>query len=107
MSRILGGNSSVSIVSATAGLCRSPGSFGAFVDVHMTISEPFRRNPIGTARGVPSFATWARRVVPRASSSRLSGRFRTSVISVESTGGRLFGWVTDPEGNRVELRQAV
>ncbi|MGI5153144.1 hypothetical protein ACQEVC_43380 [Plantactinospora sp. CA-294935] len=47
----------MSIVRATAGLLRRAGSFGAFVGVHMTISEPFQVNMIGTLRGVPSLAT--------------------------------------------------
>ena len=57
MSRILGGCTSVSIVRATIGFARRAASFGAFFDVHMTISEPFQVNAIGTARGVPSLAT--------------------------------------------------
>ena len=57
MSRILGGCTSVSIVRATIGLSRRAGSFGAFFVVHMTISEPFQVNAIGTLRGVPSLAT--------------------------------------------------
>ena len=56
-SRIFGGCTSVSIVSATTGLTRSACSFGAFVDVHSTSCSPFQVNAIGTARGVPSFAT--------------------------------------------------
>ena len=86
MSRIFGGCTSVSIVRATAGLARRLCSFGAFFDVHMTICEPFQTNAIGTARGVPSLATYARRVRSRASSSWLSGRFSTSVISFGCTG---------------------
>jgi hypothetical protein len=57
MSRIFGGCTSVSIVSATSGLCRREGSFGAFFVVQTTISEPFQVNAIGTLRGVPSLAT--------------------------------------------------
>ena len=57
MSRILGGCTSVSIVRATAGLWRRAVSFGAFFEVHMTISEPFQVNAIGMLRGVPSLAT--------------------------------------------------
>ena len=57
MSRILGGCTSVSIVRATVGFSRRAGSFGAFFVVHMTISEPFQVNAIGTLRGVPSLAT--------------------------------------------------
>ena len=41
----------------TVGLLRRAGSFGAFFEVHMTISEPFHVNTIGTLRGVPSLAT--------------------------------------------------
>ena len=57
MSKILGGCTSVSIVRATVGLLRRAGSFGAFFVVHMTISEPFQVNAMGTLRGVPSLAT--------------------------------------------------
>ena len=57
MSKILGGCTSVSIVRATAGFSRRDGSFGAFFAVHMTISEPFQVNAIGTLRGLPSLAT--------------------------------------------------
>jgi hypothetical protein len=57
MSKILGGCTSVSIVRATFGFLRRAESFGAFFVVHMTISEPFQVNPIGTFRGVPSLAT--------------------------------------------------
>src|SRR5882762_8580149 len=81
MSRILGGCTSVSIVRATIGLARRLGSFGAFFAVQMTISEPFQLNPTGTLRGVPSLATYARRVKSRSNISWLSGRFRTSVTS--------------------------
>src|SRR5205807_5716148 len=52
-----------------------------FFVVHMTICEPFQTKPIGTLRGVPSLATYARRVRSRANNSLLSGRFRISVIS--------------------------
>src|SRR5215203_4501675 len=51
MSRIFGGCTSVSIVSATSGSCRSEGSFGAFFGVQTTISEPFQVNAIGMLRG--------------------------------------------------------
>ena len=51
MSRILGGCTSVSIVRATAGFSRRAGSFGAFFDVHMTISVPFQVNAIGMHAG--------------------------------------------------------
>src|SRR5690349_9320199 len=81
ISRILGGCTSVSIVSATIGFSRRAGSLGAFFVVHMMICEPFQVNAIGTLRGVPSLATYASRVRSRASSSRLIGRFRISVIS--------------------------
>ena len=47
----------MSIVSATSGLRRREGSFGAFFDVQTTISEPFQEKAIGTLRGVPSLAT--------------------------------------------------
>ena len=57
MSKILGGCTSVSIVRATIGFSPKAQSFGAFFEVHMTISEPFQVNPIGTFRGVPSLAT--------------------------------------------------
>jgi len=57
MSSSFGGCTSVSIVSATAGLSRREGSFGAFFVVQTTISEPFQVNPIGMLRGVPSLAT--------------------------------------------------
>ena len=57
MSRILGGCTSVSIVSATIGFSPRARSFGAFFDVHITICDPFQANPIGTFRGVPSLAT--------------------------------------------------
>ena len=57
MSRICGGCTSVSMVRATAGLCRSDLIFGAFFGVHMTIVDPFQLNPIGTDLGVPSLAT--------------------------------------------------
>jgi hypothetical protein len=73
----------VSIVRATAGLRRSEASFGALVGEHMTISDPFQLNPIGTVRGVPSLATYASRVMSRASISWLNGRFRTSVTSYD------------------------
>jgi hypothetical protein len=46
----------LSIVRATAGLWRRARSFGAFFDVHMTISEPFQVNAIGIDRGVPFLA---------------------------------------------------
>jgi hypothetical protein len=69
MRRILGGCTSVSMVRATAGFSPRDGSFGAFFEVHMTISEPFQTNAIGTLRGVPSLATYAKRVTSRASSS--------------------------------------
>ncbi|WP_441296815.1 hypothetical protein [Allokutzneria sp. A3M-2-11 16] len=72
----------MSIVSAIAGFARRDGSFGALVLVHMTISEPFQVKAIGTVRGVPSLATYARRVMSRASSSWLPGRFRTSMTSL-------------------------
>jgi hypothetical protein len=45
------------MVRATAGFLRRAGNFGAFFAVHITISEPFQLNPIGTLRGVPSLAT--------------------------------------------------
>jgi hypothetical protein len=82
----------VSIVSATAGLRRSAGSFRAFVDVHMTISAPFQWNPIGIDRGVPSSATKASRVRSRARSSWLSGWLRTSSTALLFMIGLLLGW---------------
>src|SRR6188472_3207665 len=85
MSKILGGCTSVSIVRATVGLLCRAGSFGAFFVVHMTISAPFQMNAIGTLRGVPSLATYAKRVMSRANSSWLIGRLRTSVISFGCT----------------------
>ncbi len=57
ISRIFGGWTSVSTVRATVGFARSPWSFGAFLEVHMTTSEPFHVKAIGTLRGVPSLAT--------------------------------------------------
>jgi uncharacterized membrane protein YedE/YeeE len=57
MSRMRGGCTSVSMVRATAGLCRRAASYGAFFAVHMTIADPFHVNPIGMDRGVPSLAT--------------------------------------------------
>ena len=42
---------------ARSGVMGGIGGFGAFFVVHMTISEPFQVNPIGTLRGVPSLAT--------------------------------------------------
>jgi hypothetical protein len=53
-------------------------SFGAFFGVRMTTCEPFQVQMIGTLWGVPSLATWARRVESRANSSCLIGRFRAS-----------------------------
>jgi hypothetical protein len=52
-----GGNSSVSMVSATAGRRASARAFGAFGVVHITSSSPVHRKPIGTTRGVSSLAT--------------------------------------------------
>src|SRR5882757_8740922 len=87
MSRTFGGCDSVSIVSATAGLRRNAGSFRAFVAVHMTISVPFQKIPIGIDRGVPSSATYASLARSRASSSWLSGRFSTSSMACWSMVG--------------------
>ena len=69
------------MVRATAGFWRSDTSFGAFVDVHMTTSEPFQVNPIGTTLGVPSVATYANRTRSRSSISWLIGFFRVSATS--------------------------
>ncbi len=80
-SRIFGGKSFVSIESATAGCSRRADSFGAFFAVVITISESFQTNAIGTTRGVPSLATYDRRVSCWSRSSLLSGWFRTSAIS--------------------------
>ena len=46
-----GGCSSVSMVRATAGLCRRAGIFAAFLAVHMTIADPFHANPIAKCVG--------------------------------------------------------
>src|SRR3954467_15396275 len=75
MSSDSGGNSSVSIVIATAGRSRMAAILGDGTNVHITSSSPVQWNQIGMTRGVPSLAVYAR----RAGTVELSMRFAMSL----------------------------